>query len=314
MAPAPRSGETTTHPTAGGRTEVGVRLVEAITERVGSAREARWIVEHTGGDAGRSWQLADRRAAGEPLQYVLGRWPFRTLDLAVDPRVLIPRPETEQVVEVALAELAGLAEPAPRWARPAGGDAGADPSRAGPVAVDLGTGSGAIALSLAVEGPARAPGLLVWATDRSDDALAVAAGNLETVAHRHPDAAGRVRLSAGSWFDALPPDLVGAVDLVVSNPPYVAEADFAGLDPSVRRWEPRGALVAPDSYGRGGMADIEAVVDGSARWLRPGGVLVVELDPGQADATRTAAGRAGFAVSRTEADLAGRVRMVVARR
>jgi len=309
VVPAPRTGELTAHGSAGDGAEVGVRLAEGIAERVGSAREARWIVEHTGGDPGWSRQLADRRAVGEPLQYVLGRWPFRTLDLAVDPRVLIPRPETEQVVEVALTELAALGRPA---ARPSGGDGGASPSVAGPIAVDLGTGSGAIALSLAVEGAAHAPGLVVWATDRSADALAVAADNLESVARLQPDAADRVRLSEGSWFDALPPEMVGTVDLVVSNPPYVAEADFAGLDPTVRRWEPRGALVAPDSHGLGGMGDIESVVDGAARWLRSGGVLVVEIDPSQAEATRAAAGRVGFTTSRTEKDLAGRVRMVVA--
>ncbi len=113
--------------------------------------------------------LADRRAAGEPLQYVLGRWPFRRLELVVDRRVLIPRPETEQVVEVALAELASLAADRRPSRR---GQPGAARARC---AVDLGTGSGAIALSLAVEGGALAPGLVVWATDVSRDALAVAA-------------------------------------------------------------------------------------------------------------------------------------------
>ena len=109
---------------------------------MGSAREARWLVEHVDGDAGRALDLAGRRAAGEPLQYVMGRWPFRSLELSVDPRVLIPRPETEQVVEVALAELARLGED---------GDTAARSSTGGwsPVCLDLGTGSGAIALSLA---------------------------------------------------------------------------------------------------------------------------------------------------------------------
>ena len=144
----------------------GTPLERSIAERVGSVREARWIVEHTGGEARSALALADRRAAGEPLQYVLGRWPFRCLELAVDRRVLIPRPETEQVVEVALAELASLVI----------GDGSPDRavSRTGPVAVDLGTGSGAIALSLAVEGGAVAPDLVVWATDASDEALEVA--------------------------------------------------------------------------------------------------------------------------------------------
>ncbi len=284
----------------------GAQLERTIAQRVGSVREARWIVEHTGGNARWAMSLADRRAAGEPLQYVLGRWPFRSLELAVDRRVLIPRPETEQVVEVALAELASLVV----------GDG--SPGRAGPgtgpVAVDLGTGSGAIALALAVEGGAVAPGLVVWATDDSAGALEVAAQNRDEVARLEPQAAGRVRLSEGRWFDALPTEVAGTVDLVVSNPPYVAEAEFPRLDPTVSRWEPRDALVAPDAGGVGGMADIEAVVAGAPHWLRSSGALVVEIDPAQADATLDAVHRAGFSRSCTAQDLAGRIRMVVARR
>ncbi len=282
------------------------RLEATIAERVGSTREARWILEHTGGDGARARALADRRASGEPLQYVLGRWPFRTLELTVDRRVLIPRPETEQVVEVALAELATLvARRPPSPGRPAPPD---------PLAVDLGTGSGAIALSLAAEGGARAPGLEVWATDVSPDALAVARDNLAELARCRPRSAGRVRMAEGRWFGALPPALAGAVDLVVSNPPYVAEAEFPGLDPTVRGWEPRGALVAPDQDGVGGLADIGTVLVDSPHWLRPGGVVVVEISPTQADAALDVARRAGLVDARTEADLSGRVRMVVARR
>ncbi len=274
------------------------RLEIDIADRVGSAQEARWIVEHVDGDPDRARDLADRRASGEPLQYVIGRWPFRSLDLVVDRRVLIPRPETEQVVEVALAELAALAAGVP-----------------GPVvAVDLGTGSGAIALSLALEGGALVPDLAVWATDASPDALTVAGDNLAGLGRHHPAAARRVRLSEGHWFDALPPRMAGTIDLVVSNPPYVSEAEFPGLDPSVRLWEPRHALVAPDRQGVGGLADIEAVIVGSSRWLRPGGVLVVEMDPDQAGPALHTAERAGLTDCRTGVDLAGRVRMVVGRR
>jgi release factor glutamine methyltransferase len=278
-------------------------LEDSIVTRVGSAQEARWIVEHAGGDRDLALALADRRSRGEPLQYILGRWPFRTLELTVDRRVLIPRPETEQVVEVALAGLVA-------------GDAGSDPGHPapGPVCVDLGTGSGAIALSLAVEGGSRFPGLQVWATDRSPEALAVAGLNLTDLGRRHRDAASRVYLSEGSWFEALPPGLVGSVDLMVSNPPYIAADDYPGLDPGVREWEPRGALVAATgSNGVGGMAAIELIVAGARRWLRPSGLLVVELDPSQAGSAIAAGRRAGFDDVRAERDLAGRLRMLVAR-
>ena len=249
-----------------------------------------------------SLESADRRAAGEPLQYVLGTWPFRSVEVQVDRRVLIPRPETEQVVEVALAELGRVA--AAR--RSAGNDTGSL------VCVDLGTGSGVIALSLAVEGEVFGLPLEVWAVDVSVDALAVARTNLESLGAHDPVAAGRVSLAAGSWFDALPGRLAGGVDLVVSNPPYVSEAEYADLEPTVRLWEPRSALVAgPGRGGGGGLADIETVVSGAVGWLRRDGGLVVELAPHQADAAAAAARRAGFGHVRTARDLAGRLRMLV---
>ena len=273
-------------------------LVEEIATVVGSAREARWIVEH---DAGGSHALAARRAAGEPLQYVLGRWPFRTLELTVDRRALIPRPETEQVVEVALTELHRLAG---RPGRPA----------PGPVCVDLGTGTGAIALSLAVEGGRVFPDLEVWATDASADALALAEENLVRLADSDRPSAARVRLAEGGWFEALPVGLVGRVGLVVANPPYVSEADYPGLDPTVREWEPRQALVAADGTGGvGGMADIETIIDGAPRWLGRPGTVVIEIAPEQAEACTDAAHRAGALHVTTAPDLAGRTRALVAR-
>jgi release factor glutamine methyltransferase len=274
-------------------------LVEAIAARVGSRQEARWIVDHGGAD--RALVLADRRAAGEPLQYVLGRWPFRSLELRVDRRVLIPRPETEQVVEVALAELGRSSEA--RGSR----------RQHRPLAVDLGTGAGAIALSLAREGGPLVPGLEVWATDVSAEVLEVARRNLDDLAAEDPVAAARVHLARGSWFGALPEGLAGQLDLVVSNPPYVTEAEYDGLDSTVRDWEPRLALVAERGTGGvGGMAAIEAVVEGAPRWLHPSGALVVEIAPSQAPASMDAARRAGFARVTTARDLAGRVRMLVA--
>ena len=173
-----------------------------------------------------------RRAAGEPLQYVLGRWGFRQLDLLVDRRVLIPRPETEQVVEVALAELDRR--------RASGGR---------PVVVDLGTGSGAIALSVAAE----RPGVDVWATDASPDALAVAAANLAGLGGW---GATRVRLVQGSWWTALPSDLAGRIDLAVTNPPYIAGGEMGDLDPGGHPvGAPRGARGRPD-----GLEQIQVII------------------------------------------------------
>ncbi|MGD0311230.1 MAG: peptide chain release factor N(5)-glutamine methyltransferase [Acidimicrobiales bacterium] len=315
--PGPANGETRIlHPErASEASERSERssLQESVAARLGSDREARWILEHADGDQDLALALTDRRAGGEPLQYVLGRWPFRTLELTVDRRVLIPRPETEQVVEVALAALAALVARAAREAGAGPGGAVGRPA-AGPVCVDLGTGSGAIALSLAAEGGAQFPDLQVWATDRSAEALAVAAGNLTELGRVDRDAASRVHLSEGSWFDALPAGLVGSVDLVVSNPPYVAEEDYDRLDPVVRDWEPRGALVAErGSDGVTGMAAIELIVAGARRWLRPTGLLVIEIDPSQAAAASAAGRRAGFDHVRVERDLAGRLRVFVAR-
>lgn len=272
-----------------------------LSDRLGSVNEARWILDQ-GGDR---WpELVERRLAGEPLQYVLGSWAFRQLELLVDPRVLIPRPETEAVVGVALTELDR------RWPRGTGGGRGGR----GPWCVDLGTGSGAIALSLATEARPGRPGLDVWATDRSADSLAVAGENLARVAAAQLGAAP-VSLSEGDWYDALPVELCGRIDLLVSNPPYVAEAEVADLDPVVRDWEPSEALVAgPGRSGVPGMAAVDAVVDGAPEWLGPDGVLVVELDPRQARAATEAARSSGFADIRVEPDLAGRDRVLVARR
>lgn len=285
--------------------------VAALATRLGSAAEARWMVEHVVGRDRPSGTvlderqcraltaLAEARSAGEPLQYLLGTWSFRRLELAVDPRALIPRPETEQVVEVALAELRR---------RAAGGGGGPGVPRA----VDLGTGTGAIALSLAVELDPDHPGVEVWATDVDPDALALATENRAAVAARFP-AAGGVRLAGGSWFDPLPEELRGLLDLVVANPPYVSAAEWGALQPEVRH-EPRRALVAGSgSDGTPGLAAVEAVLAGARGWLAPRGVAVVELAPHQAAPAARGARRLGYAGVRVEPDLAGRPRALVAR-
>lgn len=239
--------------------ELALHLDDAPTERA---------VAHFDG-------MVARRASGEPLQYVVGAWGFRTLDLYVDARVLIPRPETESVVQAAV-DAVGARLPL--------------------TVVDLGTGSGAIALSLAVE-----LGAEVWATDASADALAVARANIAGCG------VTTVRLCEGDWYDALPRDLRGRVDLIVSNPPYVATHDE--LPDVVRDWEPAGALVA----GPTGLEDIERIVRDAPTWLARPGVLVVELAPHQADAVTQLARDAGFDAVAVRPDLAGRPRALVAR-
>jgi release factor glutamine methyltransferase len=248
--------------------------------------------------------MAARRAEGEPLQYVFGHWPFRQLDLRVDRRVLIPRPETEQVVEVALGE-------ARRLAAVVGGGSGA---AAGLVIADAGTGSGAIALSLATELGPRVVAEM-WATDASTDALAVAAWNLEAVRLSRPAGAGLppTTMVQGSWLDPLPSRLRGAVDVVVSNPPYVSEAEWDGLAPEVRL-EPRGALVAGAATdGTAGLADVEAVLREARAWLRRPAAVVIEIAPHQAEAAKALAAGLGYSETRVEQDLARRPRALVAR-
>ena len=253
--------------------------------------------------AARFDSLLARRCAGEPLQYVLGRWGFRTLDLLVDRRVLIPRPETEVVAGWAISAARDRSASSVR-SRQIGPSVGADDAepngarRGGyPVrVVDLGTGSGAIALSVAAE----CRGAWVFATDVSEDALAVARANLAGLG----SVSERVALHVGDWFGALPRDLMGSLDVVVSNPPYVGDREY--LPPVVSDWEPRLALRA----GPRGGEYIEEIVGQAPRWLRPGGALVVEIPPRLAETALLLARRAGFA-ARIEQDLAGRDRVLV---
>jgi HemK-like putative methylase len=235
--------------------------------------------------SGSSWRCWSAAWPASRSSTWSGRWGFRTLELYVDPRVLIPRPETETVVEHALAELRGspafLATTAPV-----------------PV-VDLGTGSGAIALSVAVEEPRTE----VWAVERSAGAAAVARANLAGLGR----AAVRVRIVEGSWFEPLPDELRGRVAAVVSNPPYVAPSD--PLPPEVAEWEPRDALVP----GPTGFEAVAHIIDGALQWLAPDGVVVVELAPDQAERAVARARAAGYARAEWRADLTGRPRMLVAR-
>jgi len=274
-------------------------------------QEARWIVEETSGFRGaelfgieregatdaaarRVAAMVARRLDGEPLQYVLGSWSFRGIDLFVDPRVLIPRPETELTAQLALDEAVRLG--ARRGRRAVSSD-----SEASFVVADLGTGSGAIAIALATE----LPDAEVWATDVSTDALAVARANLAGAG----SAAARVRVAEGDWFAAIPDDRRGRLHVVVSNPPYVTEAEVRELPREVADHEPRGALVS----GATGLESIERILADAPGWLGPRGAVVVELDPRRAAPAVALALAAGFGEARVERDLAGRARVLVAR-
>jgi release factor glutamine methyltransferase len=220
-----------------------------------------------------------RRLRHEPLQYILGRAAFRQLELAVDPRVLIPRPETEVLVGAVLAWAAG---------RPAGGSV-----------LDMGTGSGAIALSLAAEGRFER----VVASDVSAGALAVARANAS-----HAGLQQRVEFRQGDLFAALRGE---AFDAVVSNPPYVAEHERQGLQPEVRDHEPADALFA----GSDGLSVIGELVRQAPAHVLPGGLLALEIGLGQ-DARVLALVEAtgAFCRARVLPDLTGRPRIVLAER
>jgi release factor glutamine methyltransferase len=219
-----------------------------------------------------------RRTQREPLQYIEGVAAFRRLELRVDRRVLIPRPETELLVGEVLA-----------WA----GD------RGGLEVLDVGTGSGAIALSLAQEGRfAR-----VVATDVSLDALEVARAN--AISAQLED---RVEFVAGSLFE---PILAQRFDIIVSNPPYVGEAERHDLEPEVVDWEPHGALFA----GLDGLSVIRDLVGGASSMLRPGGLLAIEVGSSQAVTVSRLLHETGwFAGVRVRQDYTGRERFLLTER
>lgn len=190
----------------------------------------------------RSAPLVARRAAREPVAYIRGVQAFYGRDFAVGPGVLVPRPETELLIEEGLAALATVT--APR-------------------VLDIGTGSGAIAVSLATE----LPSAQIIATDISPAALEVARRNAE-----RNGVAGRISLLPGDLFAAFDGD-VAAFDLMVSNPPYIRRAEIATLEPEVNRWEPRGAL----DGGIDGMEFYRRIAAQAWRFLTPKGALALEI-------------------------------------
>ena len=223
-------------------------------------------------------QMIERRAKREPLQYVVGSTQFREIDLRCDPRALIPRPETEVLVGLAL-----------DWAR----------ARTGVAlrALDIGTGTGAIALSLLAEKGAER----VVATDVSRDALALAAENAQALG-----VSDRIELRAGALYEPIASD--ERFDMIVSNPPYIATAERGTLATEVVDWEPEAALFA----GARGMDVIEPLVRGARARLERCGLLALELAPGQAEEVAELARASGFRRVRIVNDLAGRARIVAA--
>jgi release factor glutamine methyltransferase len=266
-------------------------LVREVVELGVAPHEARWLVDEfaTGGLASARPAVlaaAQRRLNGEPLQYIIGHWPFRELDLDVDRRALIPRPETEFLVELAL--------------RAFGADSAA------PLIMDLGCGTGAIALSLVSELINRGVRPSAIAVDRSDDALALARQNARKC---KIDAVSFVQ---SDWYDSLDATLHGRVDLIVANPPYVAMREYQSGDP-VLRHEPLRAIVADDDVVPG-FRDVAAVISGASQWLKPGGTLLVEHGEAHGNAAVQGATRAGLVDASTKRDLAGRDRYLEARR
>jgi release factor glutamine methyltransferase len=274
-------------------------LLNETIEVLGERPQARWICETACGLDGDEFlaeldepatermvaqldAMVARYRAGEPLAYVMGHWSFRTIELMVDRRVLIPRPETEMVAGRALELARGVA----------------DQRRV----VDLGTGSGAIGLSLAAELPIM--GTEVWLTDYSTDAVDVARANAIGLGR----AAANVRVCHGSWFDALPVDVRGEIDVVVSNPPYIADGD-AEVAESVLEYEPHTALFAGDD----GLDGVRTIARDARDWLRSGGWLVMEIGYQQGDAVKALLEGFGFVDVAIANDLTGRPRIAEAR-
>jgi release factor glutamine methyltransferase len=270
-------------------------LLESVRARLAAAdvpepvQEARWIWEQVSGETGAQAlsrghdvvtpdvsaeleSLVERRVAGEPLAYVLGETTFRWLTIRCDRRALIPRPETESLVDLVLAR-----------------------QRTGR-ALDIGTGTGCLGLSLAREGGFES----VVAVDRSAEALSLAASNAARLALP-------LLLVRGDLTEAVASD---SVDVLVSNPPYLTRQEFESLESGVRDWEPAMALVA----GEDGMDATRRLFYDGRRVVRPGGLVAVEVDSTRAPEAGRAAAEAGWVDVMVLDDLFGRARYLMARR
>jgi release factor glutamine methyltransferase len=266
------------HGVQNARLDAEVLLCHVLT------RDRAWLLAHMqdrlDDQAARHLErIVDRRAVREPLQYITGRQEFWGLEFVVTPDVLIPRPETELVVEAAIRALRNL------------------PS---PLLVDLCTGSGCIAVSIAKE----LKSSRIFAVDQSEEALAVARKN--SAAH---DVSGRIRFLAGNLFQPIQElDIQGKVDVITANPPYIPSRDLPSLQPEVRDFEPEMALIA----GTEGTEIHERIIKEAPLFLKKGGSLIMEMGVGQAERLIAVAETSGvFTTPEIQKDLAGIDRIII---
>lgn len=279
------------HLTAAGSSESSIEAEVLLRRAAGWDRAALYIRWESAlaADVWERYQaLLEERARGRPVHYIIGEREFMGLSFLVDERVLIPRPETEVLTEFVIDFLRK---------RRADGDSGPRT-----FVVDVGTGSGCIAVAVAYHVPSAA----VLATDISAGALDVAVEN----ARRH-GVADRIEFLAGDMLDPLPPALAGTIDVIASNPPYVPPELVASLPREIRDFEPAVAVVGTGD----GLAFHRALAESAPRWLRPGGLLAMEVGAGQAPALRAFVDdRAAFSHASTLRDYAGIERVVTALR
>jgi release factor glutamine methyltransferase len=233
-------------------------------------------------EANVAWQeLQSKRMAGEPIAYLIGKRGFHNIELFVAPGVLIPRPETELLVEIGLREIQQL-----------------ETEAISTNVLDLGTGSGAIALAIAYETPT----VRITATDQSSEALAIAATNA-----KHLGLEARVQFTQGSWYEALGDQVL--FDVILSNPPYIANQDIH-LTQGDLRFEPISALTDHAN----GLSCLEVIIQGARHHLKPRGLLAVEHGFNQSEAVVSLMKSAGLSDIQTHEDLAGHQRVASARK
>lgn len=260
-------------------------LAEYTLGRPRHVLAATTVGEVNGEDLRRLSDLVARRAKRTPLQYLVGEAHFRTISVSCRPGVFVPRPETELLAGIAIEEVS---------------------RRPSPVVVEPCTGTGVVSLAIASE----VAGVRVIATDRSPEAVQLARENLERVAvDPGLAAASRVDIIEGDLMEPVPEELRGHVDVLVCNPPYLAESELAATGPEVRNHDPLDALIS----GPTGNEVVDRLVREAPAWLAPGGWLQLEVDDARAVSTAERIRGAGYLDVAVVADLTGRDRFVIAR-